>query len=91
MVAVGWVGRLPSDRLEWRDGRWWEIRLAAGDDGDLTELPVPSTGTGPPGRTGCPGPETEPLRRSDGARYAVLTAAVDWLAGALRMAPDPAG
>ena len=29
VVAVGWVGRLPSDRLEWRDGRWWEIRLAA--------------------------------------------------------------
>jgi hypothetical protein len=31
VLAIGWASRLPSDRLEWRDGRWWEVRLAATD------------------------------------------------------------
>ncbi len=154
VVAIGWVGRLPSDRLEWRDGRWWEIRLAAGDDGTLSELPIPLDrdrsveadrlfagpggaaagrhdrtpraagpsagpapaagtsapalpgagpasaagtsapalpGAGPaagpaPGVGPAPAPRAAPAPRPDGARYAVLAPAVDWLAGALRIA-----
>ena len=42
VVAIGWASRLPSDRLEWRDGRWWEIRPRPPDQtGRLSELPVP--------------------------------------------------
>jgi hypothetical protein len=101
VVAVGWVSRLPSDRLEWREGRWWEIRLAAGDDGTLSELPIPldtaraveadrlfagSRGDAAGGSSSAPpsGPASD--ARPDGARYAVLRPAVDWLAGALRIA-----
>jgi hypothetical protein len=95
VLAVGWVSRLPSDRLEWRDGRWWEIRLAAGDDGQLSELPIPldrdralgadrlMEGTG---ASGPPAATAGPALRPDGARYAVLTPAVDWLAGTVRIA-----
>ena len=43
VLAVGWISRLPSDRLEWRHGSWWEIRLAAAAGGgdQLSELAVP--------------------------------------------------
>jgi hypothetical protein len=81
VVAVGWVSCLPSDRVEWRDGRWWEIRLAAGDEGVLSELPIPLDKDRAAGWDRL---LVEPRR--GGARYAVLTAAVDWLAGAVRIA-----
>ncbi len=91
VVAVGWVSRLPSDRLEWRDGRWWEIRLAAGDDSELSELPNPHDRDRAAGADRLlaepgAGAGSRPVARPDGARYAALTAAVSWLAGALRMA-----
>ena len=78
VVAVGWVSRLPSDRLEWRDSRWWEIRWAAGDDGDLRELPVPldrDRATGADRLLAEPGAGAGAGSSApDGARYAVLTA-----------------
>lgn len=41
VLAFGEVARLPADRYEWRDGRWWELRLAAGDgDGHLRPMMV---------------------------------------------------
>jgi hypothetical protein len=86
VVAVGWVSRLPSDRLEWRDGRWWEIRLAAGDDGNLSELPIPLDRDRAAGADRLLAGLGVVAGPPDGARYAVLTAAVNWLAGALRMA-----
>lgn len=83
VVATGWLSRLPSDRFEWRQGRWSEIRLAASPtaDGGLVEMPVPlpegptlSTGFGlAPGLTG---------------RYPLLVGAVEWLIEALRSASD---
>ncbi len=91
VIAIGWVGRLASDRLEWRDGRWWEIRLSAGDDGTLAELPIPldrdrSVEADRRFAGSTSAARTVTASRPDGARYAVLTVAVDWLAGALRIA-----
>jgi Putative S-adenosyl-L-methionine-dependent methyltransferase len=85
IVAAGSVSRLPSDRLEWRDGRWWEIRLAADQQGALSELPVPldqerAAGAEQLAGSGDHGP------RPEGARYALLKPAVDWLGGTLRIA-----
>jgi hypothetical protein len=88
-LAVGWVSRLPSDRLEWRDGRWWEIRLAAGDDDTLSELPIPldrERAVHADRLFAGPASAAAPTTHPDGARYAVLAPAVDWLAGALRIA-----
>ena len=87
VVAIGWASRLPSDRLEWRDGRWWEIRLSAGSDGVLSELPVPldrSRAASAEQLAGADGPSRPP--RPDGARYAQLGSVQDWLARTLRVA-----
>jgi Putative S-adenosyl-L-methionine-dependent methyltransferase len=86
VVAIGWASRLPSDRLEWRDGRWWEIRLSAGPNGMLSELPVPldrSRAASAEQLAGADGPT--PLR-PEGARYAQLGSVQDWLARTLRVA-----
>jgi hypothetical protein len=152
VVVIGWLSRLPSDRLEWRDGRWWEIRLAApnqaetaagtaaetaagtaagsaastdagtdagaeagsaastdaGTDASAERDTRPATSAGANPRSG-PGPDandvlselpvlldaerarfadqlTGPAPRPEGARYAVLRPAVDWLARTLRVA-----
>lgn len=87
VVAIGWVSRLPSDRVEWRDGAWWEVRLAAtttptGDG--LVELPVPLDEERQVAIEDLVGPADRP----PAARYAQLGPAVDWLSGALRIAPS---
>ncbi len=104
VLVIGWVSRLPSDRLEWRHGSWWEIRLAAPRqagtgaaagtsyapdshpdphrDEVLTELPVPLD----PERARFADQLTGPPPRPEGARYAVLGPAVDWLTHTLRVA-----
>jgi hypothetical protein len=83
VVAIGWLSRLPSDRLEWRNDTWWEVRLAADAGAELSELLVPldepraaaaaalTEGTALPGER---------------ARFAVLGPAVEWLARTVRVA-----
>lgn len=71
IVVMGWLSRLPSDRFEWRDDQWWEVRLAAGDGDELVEMLVPSEGM------------TAATPKKSVAR---LTAATAWLANALRSA-----
>lgn len=77
IVAVGWVSRLPSDRIEWREGRWWEIRLAASDDGTGLEEIVVDMDLPDQERADQLVP---PERRVEGGRYARLDDAVNWLA-----------
>jgi hypothetical protein len=88
IIAVGWLSRLPSDRFEYREGRWWEVRLAAGptDEDGLVEMLVPA-----PAMPNGDGPKLDagfalsaPAREGD--RLALLTGAASWLAGALRTA-----
>ena len=83
ILAVGWLGRLPADRFEWRDEQWWEIRLAARDDGGLEEVSVPMDA---PDHLAAD-ELLPPDRRVDGGRYARLTAAAGWLAETLSSAP----
>jgi hypothetical protein len=85
VVTVGWAGRLPSDRVEWRDGCWWEIRLAAtaGPDNDLEEMAVPLDRASEDTADGL-----VPAPRPDPSRYARLGDAVRWLGAALRVAPE---
>ena len=80
VVAIGWLSRQPSDRLEWRDGRWWEVRLSAAGD-ELSELLVPLDDE----RSGVADRLAEQPRR-DGARYALLGPAREWLTQTLRVA-----
>ena len=76
VLAVGWLGRLPADRFEWCDGRWWEVRLAAGPAGDeLAELLVDA---------GERAPTT--AASTTGTRVAHPAAARRWLAAARRVA-----
>jgi hypothetical protein len=79
VIAVDWVSRLPSDRVEWHDGRWHEVRVAAEGDG-LAEVLVPLD----PGRRA----EVEGLiaRPVEGGRYALLVGAAAWLGAAPRAA-----
>lgn len=77
IVVMGWLSRLPSDRFEWRDGQWWEVRLAAADSGDLVDMLVPRESEGAPVPT---------AGARSGARVARLSGAVDWLGTALRTA-----
>jgi hypothetical protein len=83
VAAIGWLSRQPSDRLEWRDATWWEVRLAAGHEpgNDLSELLVPLD----PERVAVAERVAPPPRR-EGARYALLEPAVEWLARTLRVA-----
>ncbi len=69
VLAVGWLSGLPSGRVEWRDGRWWDVLLAAAPgDAGLAELTVPvSPERTPPAAklvTGPPGPR--PIRHVRG-------------------------
>jgi hypothetical protein len=83
VLAVGWLGRLPADRFQWRDHQWWEIRLAARDDGGLDEVSVLMDA---PDHVAAD--DLIPLdRRVDGGRYARLAAAVSWLVETLSSAP----
>jgi hypothetical protein len=70
--ALGSLSRLPSDRFEWRGGAWWEVRIAAAEDGGLVELLVP-----------VPRVPLAVEAPVEGARYARLGPAADWLARAL--------
>jgi Putative S-adenosyl-L-methionine-dependent methyltransferase len=85
VIAISWLSRLPSDRVEWRDGRWWEIRLASSGDG-LVEMPIPLVDGDLGGARGEVWRRAVPPAPPDGARYAVLAAGADWISGALRVA-----
>jgi hypothetical protein len=84
VVALGWLSRQPSDRLEWREGTWWEVRLAAGPEPseELSELLVPLEAA----RAAAANALADRSPRPDGARFAQLDPAVDWLARTLRVA-----
>jgi hypothetical protein len=71
ILAMGWLSRLPADHFEWRDERWWEVRLAASDD-HLVEMLVPWEGK-EPGR--------------EGTRVVRPVEAIRWLVQAVRTAP----
>jgi hypothetical protein len=85
IIAIGWLSRLPSDRVEWRDGRWWEIRVAAAGAG-LVEMAVPLVDGDLGGSRGQVWRRAVPSAGSEGARYAVLAAASEWVSDALRVA-----
>jgi hypothetical protein len=84
VVAIGWLSRLPSDRLEWRDGAWWEVRLAAsaGAGAGLSELLVPLDEPRAAAITALTAATTPP----DRGRYALLGPAVEWLVRTIRLA-----
>jgi hypothetical protein len=69
------LSRLPADRYEWREDRWWEVRLAASGD-RLEEMLVPWEGS-------------EPVTsRREGMRVVRPVEAIRWLVQALRTAPS---
>jgi NADH dehydrogenase [ubiquinone] 1 alpha subcomplex assembly factor 7 len=85
VVALGWLSRLPSDRVEWRDGTWWEVRLAAAADdrdAELSELLVPLDEP----RATAVVALTEGSARPEGGRFALLGPAVEWLGRTVRVA-----
>ena len=90
LVAIATVGCLPSDRVEYRDGRWEEVRLAATGPAGAATGPAgdrPDTGAGWTlvEVTSPLAPAAAPrfLGRPGPGRYPVLTGAVDWLREAL--------
>jgi hypothetical protein len=84
VAAIGWLSRQPSDRLEWRDGSWWEVRLAASpaSPDQLSELLVPLDGP----RASEADSLTARASRRDGSRFAQLGPAAQWVTQALRLA-----
>jgi hypothetical protein len=54
VVAVQFLSRLPADRFEWRDGRWFEERVGAG--GERVSVPSPAD----PGLPRGAGPQRAP-------------------------------
>jgi hypothetical protein len=79
VIASGWLSRQPSDRYEWRDGTWWEIRLGVVPPADraLTEIAVPVSGERARAMDELAGD------RFEGARYADPVGGVAWLKAAL--------
>jgi hypothetical protein len=96
VILWGWLSRLPADRFEWRDGRWWEVRLAAVDPGsEGTEgEEQPTVGSQlPPGLTEMLVPVDRvpsPIGRRpvEGQRVADPVGALSFLGEVLRMAPS---
>lgn len=79
VIAYGWLSRQPSDRYEWRDGTWWEIRLGVVPPADraLTEIAVPVSAERAQVMDELAGD------RFEGARYADPVGGVAWLKAAL--------
>jgi Putative S-adenosyl-L-methionine-dependent methyltransferase len=76
ILAVEWLSRLPANRVEWHEERWYEVRLAAEGNG-LVEVLVPlerGTQAIVDGLVGRPSP---------GGRYAILVGATGWVGSAL--------
>lgn len=79
VMANELLDNLPVDLLEWRDDRWFEVRVAAADEhGDrLVEVLVPA----PPELVAAA--ERLVSRGAQGARIPLQRAAADWLRRAL--------
>jgi SAM-dependent MidA family methyltransferase len=75
IIANELLDNLPFDLLEWRAGRWHEVRVDAGDE-TLVELLVPRPEGEPP-----PVPSAR-----DGSRIPQQNAATEWLRDALDVA-----
>lgn len=82
VAAFERVSRMPSDRFEWREGSWWEVRLAAvaSQEGVLAELAVPLDKE----RAAVISRLVADPRH--GGRYAWLVGARAWIREALRAA-----
>ena len=81
VMATGWLSRLEYDLFEWRDGRWYEVRLAAASETGSTLQPI--TVELDPDRRARLDQLVVPEQRSDGSRYALRPAAAAWLRSAL--------
>lgn len=77
VIALSTVSALAADRVEWRDGAWWEVRLAAAGEG-LEQMLVPLEPDRAAALTALV-PAAE-----DGDRFALLVGARAWLADAAR-------
>jgi hypothetical protein len=76
ILAVEWLSRLPSDRVEWHEGRWYEIRLAA--EGDrLVEVLIPLEAAKQAAVDELVG------RPTPDGRYAILVGATGWVGSVL--------
>ena len=84
VIAYEWLSRQASDRYLWRDGKWWEIRLAAppSDDGGLVDIALPV-----PAETAA-AIEAMVGNRLEGGEYAAPVGAVSWFKGALGTAEN---
>jgi SAM-dependent MidA family methyltransferase len=91
LPAVGFTGvvlanelldNLPVDLLEWRDGDWQEVRVAAGTRGGvLSEALVPA----PPDAAAQAARLVAGCRLGDGARLPLQLAAAGWVRQALSL------
>jgi hypothetical protein len=80
VVAIGWLSRMPSDRVEWTGEEWREVRLAADPTKDrLNEVLVPLD----PARLDAVHDLIRGRRLVDGARIALLVGAIGWIPRAL--------
>lgn len=78
LVAIDVLGRMPAERVEWRDGCWWELRLVATEDADgLLEVAVPL----------APGADSLLPPSPAVGRYSLHTGARAWLRDTLGGAP----
>jgi hypothetical protein len=85
VVAVSWLCRLPSDRVQWGEGRWWEVRVAARHDSEtLVEVLVPLE----PRRVELVRELLRGRHLEDGLRFALLVGAVAWMSEGLGAAPS---
>ena len=82
VIAYGWLSHQPSDRYEWCDGAWWEIRLGVVPPADraLTEIAVRASEERARTMDELAG------GRFEGARYADPVGGVAWLKAALATA-----
>jgi len=81
IVAVGWLSRFAYDLFEWRDGRWYELRLAAvADSGPGLEAIGVELDRDRTSRLDGLVPEQA---RVYGGRYGVRDGAAEWVRSAL--------
>lgn len=79
VLAVGWLSRLPCDVFEWREGKWHEVRLVAGEGQELMAVTV-ELDEDRRDRLDLLVPGDH---RSEGARFAGHVGAAEWMRNAL--------
>ena len=81
VIAVGWLSRFEYDLFEWRDDRWYEVRLAAASETGSALEPI--TVELDADRRRRLDELAAPEQRADGSRFALRPAAAAWLRSAL--------